>query len=252
MRLSSILLALFFGLNIAPDTAHAGSTKPFTALAVQTAPNGASQDGRIFVSDQGTRYEFSEQGRDIVQIILPEQKIMRILFPKDKVYMETQAPADTAVAMAKTSSPCPPVDAITCDRVGMDKFGAIDVERWQQSIEGLQGTSTLWWDPKRKMIVRQEYPDGRIMQLQMTGEVDFNGRKAENWVISYAQPGQQVTTGLRLVDTDVGIIVKEQSPTGLVRELRDLKVVEVDPTWFTVPEGYQRIDPPQPAATQKQ
>lgn len=249
ITIAILSLAAVSGLGLTPAVAAAASKKPFTAIAVQTAPNMAMQSGRIYVSFKGTRYEFSENGRDMVQIILSKQKLMRILFPKDKVYMEFQAPADTPDLTSDTDTPCPPVDAVTCNKLGVDKFGDMEVERWQQSFKGVQGQSTLWWEPQRKMIVRQEFPDGRIVQLQLSGSVDFNNRPTEKWDISYAQPGKAVTSGLRLVDTDLGIIVKEQSPSGLVRELRDLQVVEDNPDWFAVPDDFQRIEPPKaPAA----
>ena len=252
MRKILALMVVVVGLGLMPTLSNAGSTKPFTATAVQKMQDKEVQGGKIFVSAQGTRFEFSEYGRDLVQIILPKQKIMRILFPKDKVYMEMPAPADTLVISSNSNSPCPPITAMTCKKLGVDKFGEMNVERWSQSIQGLRGESTLWWDPERKMIMRQEYPDGRIMQLQLAGKEDLGGRKTERWDISYAQPGRPVLTGLRMVDTDLGIIVKEQLPSGLVRELRDLKAAKVDPKWFAVPKDYKRIETPKAAPAPQQ
>lgn len=231
---------------------QAASSSPFTATAVQTIPNGPTQKGRIFVSGVNTRFEFTEHGRDVIQIILPEQRLMRILFPKDKVYMEIAAPDDAPMSATNSKTPCPMVEIMTCKKVGMDKFGELDVERWSQSIKDVKGDSTLWWEPKRKMIVRQEYADGRILQLQYAEKMVLNGRETEHWVIAIAQPGEQVVNGSRYLDTELGIVVKELSPSGMVRELRDLKAVQADPNWFAVPQGFQRIEPPKPQQLPKQ
>ena len=250
MRTTVLIFAALIGLASSP--AEAGPKKPFTATAVQSAPNAATQSGQIYVSDQGTRFEFSEQGRDIVQIVMTEQRIMRVLFPADKVYMETQAPADTPLMTEDDTVPCPKVNGMTCAKLGVDKFGTMDVERWSQTFKGNDAKSTLWWDESRKMIVRQEYPDGSIMQLSLGGTVDYYGRKTEQWNVSYVagqvqgqgQAQGQVRKGMRLIDTDLGIIVKDQAPTGVVRELQNVKVVEVSADWFKVPAGFKRIEQP--------
>ncbi|MFC1673225.1 hypothetical protein ACFL12_03625 [Pseudomonadota bacterium] len=253
MRTVIILFTAVFTFALAPTLASAGANKPFVATTVQSAPKMAEQRGKIFVSPQGMRFEYFENGREMVKIVMPEKRLMRVLIPADKIYMEVQAPADTPMVKRNDSSPCPPVPIMTCTKVGIDKFGDMDVERWSQSIKDRPGTATLWWEPKRKMVVRHEFPDGRIEQLNLAGIVDFDGRKAEHWDISYAQPGGQVVKAYRLVDTKLGIIVKEQDPAGLTRELRDLEVVESDAAWFAVPEGFQRIAAPKPgAAPQKQ
>lgn len=243
MRTVIIVLTAIFYLGIVPDAAHAGAKKPFTATTVQTVPNVGEQRGKIFVSDQGMRFEFRENNRDVVQIVVPQKRLMRILFPAEKSYMEVHAPKDQPIATPDDISPCPPIPGMTCKKLGADKFGDMDVERWQQTLTGVPGVSTVWWEPGRKMVVRQEYPDGRIKQLNLGGEVDFYGRKAERWDISYARPNRPVVTAQRLVDTDLGVIVSEQDPSGMTRELQDLRVVDTDPAWFRVPDGYQRIEP---------
>ena len=233
-------------LAVLPNASLASSKKPFTATAVQTVNGQQDQPATLYVSDNGSRYEYVERGREIVKITLNQKKIMRILFPQEKLYMEIQAPADLPTPMNDASSPCPPVDGLTCEKIADAKFGDIDVEQWTQHHAPSNSTSTMWWEPVRKMIVRQEFPDGRIMQLKLAGDVDHEGRATERWDISFATPDGKVMNSYRLVDRDLGIIVKEENPqAGLARELRGLKVVDSDSGWFDVPAGYQRIDAPQ-------
>ena len=225
--------------------AVAGSKKPFSATAVQSIKGQQAQSGTIFVSGDDTRFEYVEQGRKMVKIILAKQKVMRILFPQDKLYMEIQAPADAPTPAGGATTPCPQIDGLTCDKVADVKFGEFNVEQWRQHHTPSKTMSMLWWEPQRNMIVRQEFPDGRIMQLTMSAKVNFEGREAERWDMSLAEPGGKITKAYQLVDTDLGIIVKEENPTtGMSRELRDLKVAASVAGWFDVPADYQRIEAP--------
>ena len=245
MRILGTILAVIMSLALVPGAAVAGGKKPFTATAVQSDKGQPAQSGTIFVSDNGTRFEYVERGRQMVKIILPKQKIMRILFPQEKLYMEIQAPADTPVAGGDNVKPCPEIDGLTCKKIGDAKFGTFDVQQWQQHYAPTNSTSMLWWEPVRNMIVRQEFPDGRILQLTYTGIVTFEGREAEHWDISLAATDGKIATAYRLVDMDLGIIVKEENAaTGISRELRGLKVADSDSAWFDVPADYQRIEAP--------
>jgi len=245
MRILMMVFATCICLILISGEVFADGKKPFSATAVQSLNGQQNQTGQIFVSGDKTRFEYVERGREMVKIVLPKQQVMRILFPKEKLYMEIKAPADTPMPGGDDENPCPPMDGLTCRKVGDAKFGELDVEQWQQHHAPSNSDSTLWWEPVRKMIVRQEFPDGRILQLALTGKVDFGGRETERWDISMAAPDGKITKAYRLVDTDLGIIVKEEnSAMGLSRELYGLKVADSDKAWFDVPAGYQRIEAP--------
>jgi len=248
MTISAAVFSVAFMAGVSGE-AVAGSKKPFSATAVQSFKDQQVQSGTIFVSGDDTRFEYVERGRKMVKIILAKQKVMRILFPQDKLYMEIQAPADAPTSMGGAKTPCPEIDGLTCEKVADAKFGQFDVEQWSQSHAPSNTKSMLWWEPERNMIVRQEFPDGRIMQLTMTGNVDFEGRNAERWDMSLAEPSGKVTQAYQLVDMDLGIIVKEENPAlGMSRELRGLKVADTTAGWFDVPADYQRIEAPKAPA----
>lgn len=248
-RTVATYLAVGLGSGALGFTAQANDVQPFVAVAVQTLPGQGAQSGKIYVSGQDTRFEFTDHGREVVQIIRPEQKLMRILFPKDKVYFEVPAP-DAPSAKPNETTPCPKGEGVSCVKEGVDQYNDIAVERWNLTFKDGQGASLMWWEPERKMVLRQEFKDGRVMQLKLAGEVDHDGRKAERWDVSYAKPGAPVAVGTRLLDRALGIIVMERDPSGMSRELRDLKVVDADAKWFSVPEGFKRIDQPKPDAAQ--
>ena len=246
MRILKIITVLLLGSAVWTGAAQADGQKPFSATAVQIVNGKEVHQERIYVSDQGIRSEFSDRGREMVRIVLPKQKLMRVLFPQDKVYMEIQAPADTPMSMDTDRKPCPVIEGLTCKKIGDAKFGDIPVEQWSQHHAPTKTSSTVWWEPVRKMAVRQEFPDGRIMQMTFVGNVQFENRSVEDWKVSMADKDGKVVEAQRYIDTNLGIIVKEQDPnSGMSRELRALNVVNADTGWFDVPAGFQRIEAPQ-------
>ncbi len=246
MRISTTFIAALLSIGFLSLPAAAQGKKPFTAVAVQSMKGQSAQEARVFVDGTKTRIESTDHGRKVVRISLPEQRVMRILFPEDKVYAETSIPADVQTPVIDNDTPCPPMDGLTCKKITDAKFGDMDVEQWQQHHAPSKTSSTLWWEPVRKMIVRQEFPDGAVMQLTPAGTVDFHGRQAERWDIAFARADGKVTQSYQLVDTEVGIVVKKENPElGMSQELRDLKIVNSEAGWFEVPAGYQRIEPSQ-------
>jgi len=250
MRTLMMITVALFGLAFAPGAAVAGAKKPFVATAVQTFEGREVQTGTIYVSAAGTRFEYLEGGRPQVKIILSNPRVMRILFPQDKVYMEVAAPMDTPTAVTGEENPCPDMEGLSCEKITDAKFGDLDVEQWRQYHAPSKTTSMVWWEPVRNLIVRQEFSDGAVMQLNLVGKIDFEGRETERWDISMARADGTITTAYQLVDTDLGIIVKDENPAaGVMRELRELKVMDSDANWFDVPADYRRVEPPrQPSA----
>ena len=246
MRILKIITMVLSGLVLWTGQALADGQKPFSAWAVQIVNGQEVHRERIFVSDNGIRAEFQDRGRDMVRIVLPKQKLMRILFPQDKVYFEIQAPADTPASMSNDRKPCPEVEGLVCEKVGNAVFGDIPVEQWKQTHTPTKTSSNVWWEPVRKIAVRQEFPDGRIMQLTLEGNVDFDGRSVENWKVTMADKDGKTAEAVRFIDMGLGIIVKEHDQSsGMSRELRELKISASDQGWFDVPQGYQRSEAPQ-------
>ncbi len=235
---------ILMAFSLMPSQILAAGSKPFSATAVQAA-NGQEQVGKLFVSDKGVRYEYVERGREMIKIVLHKEQVMRILFPQEKQFIEIKAPAGTPAPGIENDKPCPAVDGLVCEKVGNAKFGELAVEQWSQTHTPSKTSSKLWWEPIRKMVVRQEYSTGQIMQLTRLADVDFEGRMVEHWDVSFATPDGKISKLSRYIDMDIGIIVKVDDPTrGMSRELRDVKVATDDQGWFSVPQGYQRIEAP--------
>lgn len=213
----------------------------FVAEATQTHPQGGVQKGKLYVSEQGMRFETRQGPRDVVQIVLPKQKITRVLFPADKVYMEMSGAS--ALPADRPQSPCP--DSADCKKLGDEKLGGTVAEKWSVTQKGAPGPVTVWWDAARKMSVRQEYFDGRIAQMSLKGEEDYEGRNVERWVTDFILPNGQMSKAVQLYDPKLGVAVKEVHPNGVTRHLSNVQEQAGQAAWFDVPAGYRKVDPPQ-------
>lgn len=216
----------------------------FTADALQTYPNGAAQHGRLFVGPGGIRFESGAGPRQTIEIVLPKQKLTRILLPAEKIYFER--PGAAPMPTDRPAKPCPAVPGLKCEKVGADKLDDTNTEKWRAQMNGAPGGVMMWWDPARKMILRQEYPDGRVMQMTRRGTEDYEGRTVERWDVSYAMPAGPVWRAVHLYDAKLAVSVQETGPDGMMRRLSRIKETAADPAWFDVPKDYRKIDSPTP------
>jgi len=215
----------------------------FTADAVQTYPNGGAQRGKIFVADEGIRFELITGARRVVQIVLPAKKVTQVLFPDDKVFIEY--PGAATLPTDRPSTPCQQSQGLKCEKIGTDKLGDSEAEKWKMAPEGAPSAILMWWDPIRKMMLRQELPDGRVIQMTKMGSEDYQGRTVERWDTRYMMPSGQMFSTVQLFDAKLGITVREARPDGVMRLLRDIREVEADPAWFQIPEDYRKVEPTQ-------
>ncbi len=218
----------------------------FVARAVLTMPEKGAQTGTIYVAKQGTRFEFLVDGRPVVEIRLPGEGIARMVFPESRTYFEMKAPEGAGPAATQTDVPCAPSEKLACEKVGEEMLGPIKVERWEVTPEGGPTAVRIWWDVDRKLPVRQEFADGRVMQATMKNMETHNMRQVERWEITFRTPDNRVEIGTVLYDPEFKLSVYESYPGGVMRELHDIRIQTPDPQLFEVPAGYRRIEPPQP------
>jgi hypothetical protein len=220
----------------------------FTADAVQTHPQQGSEQGKLFVADRGMRMERSQQGRTMVQISLPGEGIMRVLDPAQRTYMEARTPTGGPGSGIKPDTPCMGLGADRCKMIGTEAIGSVKAEKWTLTPEQAPGAIVVWWDPERKLAVRQQFPDGGTMQMTMAGETTWEGRKVETWRMTSTSAKGEIQRAEQLFDRELNIAVREQFPNGLLRELRNIKLVKAEAAWFDVPEGFKEQAMPQAGA----
>lgn len=241
--ISSLVMSFFL------VTPQALAAQAFTSEVIHTHPGQSPRVGKLFVSDQGSRFEFEHNGKLSVQVFLPILGVVRLLFPQSKTYVETmQSPLHPA--MDQLLTPCPPLPVAHCERAGMETLNGQKIEVWHVNFEPMsdQESSTpfqIWWDAERKLAVREQYPDGRTSTAVLLGQVTHQNRQVEHWQVTLAGLEGKTTQITNLYDPELQMNVREEHPNGSVRELRDIRLVLPDPAWFDVPTGYQRLDPQQ-------
>ena len=218
----------------------------FSADAVQSLPGAEIQTGKLFVSQEGTRFEYQQHGRPIIQIILPGKGLKRLIFPLQRAYMEYKSQAGQHVSMFEPATPCRKARYLKCDKAGSTKINGMDAERWSISSQRSPVKMRVWWDAKRHIALRQEYSDGRIMQATLRGMQKFEDRDVEHWEFIYTYPNGRFQRAMSLISPELGLAVIEQLPNGAIRRLHNIKQNAPDAKLFDIPKGYKLIPQPRP------
>ena len=253
MRKIHVALGALLLAGTVPGIAQAAS---FTADAVQTKPGQGMRYGKLFVSDTATRFEFQQRGRPVIQIIDKKAGVTRLLFPLSKTYLEFKGDADAGIAdIVNLSTPCPKplpgkdAPKMSCTKTGDESRGAFRLEKWKVTYEKSPQSGMIWWDPERKMALRQEMPGGNVIQMNYLGEVPYSKtRNVENWEVLFMTPFGRYQRGMMMYDKEIKLPVMQNFPDGTMRELRNLEVGEQAADLFKVPADYKKIEPPKPVS----
>ena len=245
---TALTLAITFG---APGHAQTAAALPdYSAQAVHILPNGTKTVGKVIKSGPNLRMEYSDQGRQIVQILRRADGVMYMLDPAARSYVEVRGKPSPDPTGAGYLPPCQEDNpAVVCTFKGNEVSSGITGELWELTAPGRPGVATVLWDGARHRALRESFPDGTVMKMVFKAMEDLGGRQVEHWVVTYQSPGKPAQTGDWFYDPKLRVEVREVLPTGEVRSLEDIKVGPVDPSNFTVPQGWTRQEPPQvPAA----
>jgi len=217
--------------------------RAYSATAVHGIAGQPTTSGTVTKSGQNMRLEFEQNGRKVVQILLPEQGVMYVLDPQTKTYMEMRGQAVPPTTGRSPAAPCDPAQMAQCEKVGSDVVSGIGVERWLLVAQPQTPPVTILWDPTRRHALRQEYPDGSVTAMRFVEMETLNGRATEHWNLEIQAPGRDTLTGGWWYDPDLRVVVREDLPGGEIRRLENISVGAIDPSAFQVPEGWQRRDP---------
>ncbi len=215
----------------------------YSATAVHGIPGAPETSGKVIKSGENMRLEFEQNGRKVIQILLPEQGVMYVLDPQSKSYLELRGQSVPATAGAGANAPCNEQSQLAvCKQTGSDMVSGISVERWQLSAQPQTPPLTILWDPTRRQALRQDFPDGSNLAMSFKAMENLNDRSTEHWQIRLHSPGQEAQYGDWWFDPALRVVVREDLPGGETRRLDDITIGPVDPSAFVVPEGWQKRD----------
>lgn len=214
----------------------------FSAEAVQKAPMRPEYRANMYVSKDAVRTESTINNTQVVEIVNAKQQTRALLVPKDKIYIQQQKTGQATPKVSGTASanPCEGMQGTTCKKLADETINDRKTEKWEFTIErnGQNFRSLHWIDVKRRMPIREFYPDGTVTELNIQANETINGRNTEKWVMQMTRADGQQVTSMQWYDPELKIAIREEMQGGYVRELRNIKVGKQDKTLFQVPSDY--------------
>ncbi len=244
---AALACAILAAAGAPPVQAQSPAPPPaFSALAVQRLPDGSEQVGRIMKSANNMRIELQgANGQSSIQIMRGADGVAFLIDPQSRTFALINDPS-VARAVSGATDPCPPpaqmqANAMTCTRIGEGEVSGITTQSWELTAPGIEGAMRIEWDAGRKRALSQTWPDGTTMVMTFQAMQEMEGRQVEYWSTSLQVPGQPAAIGGWWFDPALLVVVREQSPDGLTRALREIRIGEIDPALFFPPQGFTQV-----------
>jgi len=231
----------------------------FSAEAVQTVPGHPSMNVKMFISKNAVRTESMMNGNMVIEIVYPNDKRRVLLNQHRKTYIEQKAEKNSSAKSKKlSSSPCSGILNATCKKLGKEKINGRNATKWEMTVQRNRRSfkSLHWLDKKHHMPLREQFPDGTVSTMTMSGKEKINGRNTEKWNIKATRSNAQSIESQQWYDPKLKMVIREILPGGYVRELRNIKVAKQNKSLFKVPSDYKKeskygMMPPEQMTQQK-
>ena len=239
--IKSILIALFVLVSF---NAHSVS---FTADAVQIRGTEVSH-ARMFWNDGSVRFEYMDLGVPMVQIFDSKNNKVVWLDSAKKVYLEReltdQQAAPVTAGTEKKHNPCDDFPDAECIRLKSAELNDRQTDKWLITLEvnGRDQHIFQWIDKKHQILVRQENPDGSVLDVKILDNQEVNGRQVRRVDMNAIDPDGNSVHAIQWYDPMLDIVVRQQADDGAVDELRNIKIETINAEMFAIPEGYKTVD----------
>lgn len=213
----------------------------FSADAIISIPQKPVKQTKLFVSKQAVRSETMVNGQPIVEIVYPKEGRAILINEPVKSYKEHIF--NNPKMNKKSGNPCDQILNSVCEKLGTEVIDGIKTEKWQiiSNTNGRKLRTLHWIDVKRKLGIREFFPDGSVAELKMVKKEKIDDRNTEKWQRTLSRPDGSKTSSFQWYDTGLGIAIKEELPGGYIRELKNIKVVKQPASLFNVPADYMKI-----------
>ena len=174
-----------------------------------------------------------------MQVVLPEKKQFMV------VGKTGEQGAATGGSMGRgPQAPCRSSANLSCIKSAGETIHGIKTERWTVQPKGAQKPMVIYWDPTRKLSLRQVLPNGNIIEMRPTGDIQYENRKVEKWAFTLKNAQGERPGGEMYYDPELHMAVLERRTNGFSRALTNIKVGPLDAALFQVPAGFQKSDLP--------
>ena len=217
----------------------------FSAEAVQSIPGRPSMNVKMFISKNAVRTESTMNGNTVVEIVYPKDKRRVLLNQFRKTYVEQKAQNSNEAKVKKIgSSPCNGIVNATCKKLGKEKVNGRNAIKWEMTVQrnGRNFKSLHWLDKKRHMPLREQFADGTVSTMTISGKEKINGRNTEKWKLQATRPDGQSIESQQWYDPKLKMVIRETLPGGYVRELRNIKIAIQNKSLFKIPSDYKKED----------
>lgn len=236
------LLAIYTSsLFVSSVTIATSGAIEFSADAYVNAPQKTIKQSKIYVSHNAVRREMNVNGQNIIEIVFPQQGKAYLINQQLREYQERSfAPQDAD----QSKNPCSKIAHAKCEMIGTENIDGIKTEKWQIILNNDRNpVRTLHWlDVKRRLAIREFYPDGSMSELKLVKKEKINNRNTEKWKRQYSLPNGNSTDSFQWYDNELKISIREERPGGYMRELKNINVGKQDDSLFIVPERYRLIN----------
>jgi len=245
-------LILLFGLMAASFVNAAQNTIEFSTDAVMSTPHQADRVSKMYVSKNAVRTEYDMNGQKIIEIVYPEKGKAIMLNPVLKAYKEISF-NEKPKLIEDSKTICESMKNARCNILGEESIDGRKTEKWQiiRYQNGRPLRSLHWIDKKRKLALREFFPDGTVVELNLVAKERMNGRKTEKWKRTVSHPDGSQKYSYQWYDPKLKISIKEEIPGGYVRQLKNIKVSKQKKTLFKAPKEYVNVTSRNPAGANR-
>jgi len=211
----------------------------FSADAVISMPEQPVKQTKLFVSENAVRSETIVNGHNMIEIVYPDEGRAVLLNNPVKSYRER-----VFNNARKSNNPCEQIRNSLCKKLGTETIDGLKTEKWQiiTNKQGRKIRTLHWIDVKRKLAIREFFPDGTVTELKIVKKEKVNGRNTEKWERTLSRPDGVITRSYQWYDTGLSIAIKEELPGGYIRELKNIKVANQPDNLFNVPVDFVKVD----------
>lgn len=202
----------------------------------------------MFWKDGSVRFEYKDRGVPMVQIFDSHNKQMIWLDTTKNVYIQRELTEHQLVppvsATATKYNPCDEFPEAECMHLKTAWVNERQTDKWLITFntDGKDQHVFQWVDKKYQVVVRQENPDGSVLDVKILDDQEVNGRKVRKVDMMAVAPDGSSVHGIQWYDSELGIVVRQQADDGAIDELRNIKVEAVKPEMFAIPKDYNTIE----------
>jgi len=248
MRSRLFLIGTFALLQFVAATAY--SAVEFSAETIETQPEQGQVRGHLYVGKDRVRSDFDVDGQTIIQIIDIGRQQAIVINASQKSYMRrraSQIEIQAQASPATSENPCAGLQNLVCKELGSETVNGRKTLKWDitNKAAGQGGPMHFWLDAEHRIPVRQEMPDGSIMEQRLLQRETVNGRDAEKWEVTERLAGGESRAYWQWYDPELKMNIREELPDGFTRNLINIKLQAQPDELFSIPAGYTEVTMPQ-------